>query len=74
MSALVAGGTGAVDAVLFASAVVPPIVVIVVCRIAWVWAKSQDDGPHRVPIVEIIRRAFWLRPRPVAAGSDAKNE
>jgi hypothetical protein len=74
VSSLVAAGTGAVDAVLLASAVVPPIVVIALCRIAWVWAKSHDEEPDGVPINEILRRAFWLRPRAAAAGSDAKNE
>lgn len=56
---LVAGGTGAVNAVLLASAVIPPIVAVLVARIAWIWAKSSDEGG---PIVfrDLLRRALWL--------------
>jgi hypothetical protein len=58
MSALLVGGTGAVNDILLASAVVPPIIAIIVCRIAWVWAKtSEEDRPS---LGELVRRAFWL--------------
>ena len=64
MSALVAaGGTGAVNGVLLASAVVPPIVAIFVCRVAWMWAKSHDEEPGHASLGELIRRALWLTPR-----------
>jgi hypothetical protein len=58
MSALVVGSTGAVNAILLASAVVPPIVVIILCRIAWVWSKTSEE--ERVSLGELVRRAFWL--------------
>lgn len=64
MGALViAGGTEAVNDVLLVSAVVPPIVVIFLCRVAWLWAKSHDEETEPVALGELIRRAFWLRPR-----------
>lgn len=59
---VVAGGTGAVDGVLLASAVVPPLIVIVLCRIAWVWAKGDEEEADASPR-EVIRRAFWLSAR-----------
>jgi hypothetical protein len=59
MSVLIAGGTGAVNGVLLASAVVPPVIVLVVCRIAWIWAKTSDETA-RTSIGGILRRAFWL--------------
>jgi hypothetical protein len=58
MSALLVGGTGAVNAILLASAVVPPIIVIIVCRIAWVWAKTSEE--EHASLGELVRRAFWL--------------
>jgi hypothetical protein len=56
---VIGGGAGAVDAVLLASAVIPPLVVLVVVRVAWIWAKSQDEG---APVVfrDVLRRALWL--------------
>jgi hypothetical protein len=62
MSALIAGGAGAVNAVLLASAVVPPLIVVLVWRIAWVWAKTSDER-SRASIGDILRRAFWLEER-----------
>lgn len=59
------GGTGAVNAVLLASAIVPPIVVIFVSRLAWVWAKSQD-APEPASFADLLRRAVWLGPRKAA--------
>ena len=49
--------------VVLASAVVPPIVVLIVSRVAWVWAKSHD-GSERVGPAVILRRALWLREPP----------
>ena len=58
----IAGGTGAVNAVLLASAVVPPLVVLVVFRVGWVWAKSHDEG-EPVDLRRTLRRALWLERR-----------
>jgi hypothetical protein len=60
---VIVAGTGAVNGVLLASAVVPPIVVIFVCRVAWMWAKSHDEEQRQVAIGELLRRALWLPPR-----------
>jgi hypothetical protein len=56
---VLAGGTEAVNAVLLASAVVPPIVAVLVARVAWIWAKTEDEG-GRVAFRELLRKAFWL--------------
>jgi len=56
---VLAGGTGAVDAVLLASALVPPLVAVFVARVAWLWAKS-DDEDDTVGVRDLLRRAFWL--------------
>src|SRR5215831_7784820 len=56
---VLAGGTGAVDAVLLASALVPPLVAVFVARVAWLWAKS-DDEDETVGVRDLLRRAFWL--------------
>ena len=60
-ASLLAGGAAAVNIVLLASAVVPPFVVLVVCRIAWVWAKHDEEERDTVSLGGIIRRALWLR-------------
>lgn len=51
------------DAVLLASAVVPPIVVLVVSRIAWIWSKRDEEASGRVDVGTVVRQALWLRPR-----------
>jgi hypothetical protein len=56
---VLAGGTEAVNAVLFASAVVPPLVAVLVARAAWIWAKSEDEGKS-VAFRDLLRRALWL--------------
>jgi hypothetical protein len=56
---VLAGGTGAVDAVLLASAIVPPLIAVFVARVAWIWAKS-DDEDEAVAFRDLLRRAFWL--------------
>jgi hypothetical protein len=38
---------------------VPPLVVLVVCRLAWVWAKSHDRGDE-AGFGALLRRALWL--------------
>jgi hypothetical protein len=60
-------GNSAVGLIVLASAVIPPIVAIVVCRIAWVWAKS-NDGVERVDFAVLLRRALWLPERRREAG------
>ena len=60
---VLAGGTEAVNAVLLASAVFPPLVAVLVARVAWIWAKSEDEG-KAVEFRDLLRRALWLdRPR-----------
>jgi hypothetical protein len=59
MNTLIAGGAGAVNAVLFASAVLPPLIVVILCRIAWIWAKTSDERSP-TSVGDILRRAFWL--------------
>jgi hypothetical protein len=60
---VLASGTGAINAVLLASAVVPPLVAVLVARVAWIWAKSDDEGETLV-FRDLLRRALWLeRPR-----------
>ena len=54
-----AGGTGAVNAVLLASAIVPPVVAVLVARVAWIWAKSDDEG-EAVVLRDLLRKALWL--------------
>jgi hypothetical protein len=56
---VLAGGTEAVNAVLLASAVIPPLVAVVVARVAWIWAKSDDEG-ERVAFRDLLRKALWL--------------
>jgi hypothetical protein len=56
---IVAGGTEAVNAVLLASAVVPPLVAVLVARVAWVWAKSEDEG-EGARFGDLLRKALWL--------------
>jgi hypothetical protein len=56
---VLAGGTEAVNAVLLASAVVPPIVAVLVARVAWIWAKTEDDG-EGVAFRDLLRKALWL--------------
>jgi len=56
---VIAGGTEAIDAVLLASAIVPPLVAVLVARVAWIWAKSDDQG-EAVAFRDLLRRAFWL--------------
>jgi hypothetical protein len=56
---IVGGGTGAVNVVVLASAVVPPLVVLVVFRIGWIWSQS-DNGSERLSPRQVVRRAFWL--------------
>jgi len=52
----------ALNGVLLASAVVPPIVVIILCRIAWVWAKTSEEE-RRISFGVVLRRAFWIGDR-----------
>jgi hypothetical protein len=60
---IVAGGTEAVNAVLLASAVIPPFVAVLVARVAWIWAKSEDEG-KAVAFRDLLRKGLWLdRPR-----------
>jgi hypothetical protein len=56
---IAAGGTEAVNAVLLASAVVPPLVAVLVARVAWIWAKSEDEG-EGVRFGDLLRKALWL--------------
>jgi hypothetical protein len=56
---VLAGGTEAVNAVLLASAVVPPLVAVLVARVAWIWAKSDDEGKS-VAFRDLLRKALWL--------------
>jgi NaMN:DMB phosphoribosyltransferase len=58
-SVLLAGGTEAVNAVLVASAVVPPIIAVLVARVAWIWAKTEDEG-EGVAFRDVLRKALWL--------------
>ncbi len=50
------------NAVLLASAVVPPIVVLLLARAVWLWSKSADTG-ERVTLRQVARRALWLERR-----------
>jgi hypothetical protein len=52
-------GNSVVNLVVLASAVVPPIVVLVVTRVAWVWSKNHD-GSEDVGFAVMLRRALWL--------------
>jgi hypothetical protein len=56
---ILAGGTEAVSAILLASAVVPPLVAVLVPRVAWIWAKSEDAG-EGVRLGDLLRKALWL--------------
>jgi hypothetical protein len=53
------GGTEAVNAVLLASAVIPLLVAVLVARVAWIWAKTEDEGDG-VAFGDLLRRALWL--------------
>jgi hypothetical protein len=55
-------GTSAVNLVVLASAVVPPIIAIIVCRVAWIWAKNNEDFDSS-GFTGVLRRAFWLPAR-----------
>ena len=50
------------NAVLLASAVVPPAVVLLLARVVWVWSKSADSG-ERLTLRQVARRALWLERR-----------
>jgi hypothetical protein len=56
---ILAGGTEAVSAILLASAVVPPLVPVLVPRVARIWAKSEDAG-EGVRLGDLLRKALWL--------------
>jgi NaMN:DMB phosphoribosyltransferase len=56
---VLAGGTEAVNAVLLASAIVPPIVAVLVARVAWIWAKTEDEG-EGIAFRDLLRKALWL--------------
>jgi hypothetical protein len=52
-----------VNLVVLASAIVPPIIAIIVCRVLWIWSKSQDRS-ESVGFSGLLRRALWLPERP----------
>lgn len=56
------GGAWAIDAVLLASAVVPPVIVIVLVRLLWVWANSDEENRHP-GMRELVREALWMKAR-----------
>jgi hypothetical protein len=58
-SMTVGSGTGAVNAVVLASAIVPPLVVLLVFRIGWTWSQN-DHGDERLSLRQLMRRAFWF--------------
>jgi hypothetical protein len=56
---VVADGTSAINAVVLASAIVPVVVAVVVMRVAWVWARSHDEG-RETTFSQVLRTALWL--------------
>jgi hypothetical protein len=66
-SMTVGSGAGAVNAVVLASAIVPPLVVLLVFRIGWTWSQN-DHGDERLSLRQLMRRAFWFE----RAEADAK--
>jgi len=59
---LALNGNSAVNLVVLASAVVPPIIAIIVCRVAWIWAKNSEDLDNR-GFTGLLRGAFGLPAR-----------
>jgi hypothetical protein len=62
MALLALNGSSAVNLVVLASAVVPPIIAIIVCRVAWIWAKNTEDLDNR-GFTGLLRAAFGLPAR-----------
>jgi hypothetical protein len=59
MLLLASGGTGAINAVLLASAVVPPLIAIFLARILWLWARSDDENRHS-SVRELVKQAVGM--------------
>jgi hypothetical protein len=58
-AAMALATTSAVNVVVLASAIVPVVIAILVIRVAWIWARSHDEG-WRLTFSELLRKAFWL--------------
>jgi hypothetical protein len=59
LAAIVLASSSAVNVVVLASAIVPVVIAVLVIRVAWIWARSHDEG-WRLTFSELLRKAFWL--------------